>query len=546
MKKISIIFFVILTLYCSGIYSQVNQEWVATYSGTTSGTTPGYNYSYKCLTDKENNVIVIGRSTGVQDDAIVLKYNPSGNLLWERRYNGIGNEHDRFRDAVLDDSNNIYVTGETYEGSSGGTYNWITVKYKPNGDTAWLRIFKGPGQLGDVPSAMVKDKNNNIYITGYCTIVLPVFFDMYTIKYSSDGEFLWERNYASISGGQDRGFSITADDSNNVYASGYGSLLGGNEIVTIKYNTYGDEIWIKKLPTNGGDFLRPTKSIIDKYNNVIVNGYYDWFGQYAFITIKYNTDGDTLWKRIYKGTGNLDFCHALCTDDSANVYAAGRNTSTGTGNDFLTIKYNQFGDTSWIRILDGGFGQSDEIYSIAIDSIHNVYVTGRSDSTNGMSDYLTVKYNGDGNLIWLKKYDYSNLVDRSISIYLDNNNNIIVSGFSERIPDIFNITTIKYSLFTDINNLQNLHNSYNFIHQNYPNPFNPVTSIKYYLNKNGFVIIKIYNSLGKEVKRLIEKDTGEGEHNLIFNGEDLPSGIYFYSLTINGNLINTKRMALIK
>ena len=425
MKKITVILILIITsLIISELSAQVTQEWVATFNGIGNGS----NVPKKNAVDKFGNIIVAGRSDyfGGYADFITLKYNPSGNLLWANRYNGIGNNNDRIEDMLLDDSGNVYVTGESYEGPSGGTYNWVTIKYKPNGDTAWKRSFGWTGGGLDQPFSMTKDKLNNIYITGLARAYPPYNDDMLTVKYTSDGEFQWARSYSSIQNGPDWGYSIAADDSNNVYSSGYGEATLGNEIVTIKYNTNGDEMWIRKNTTLGGDYLRPVKSATDKYNNITVNGYYYLGEQYAFITIKYNSEGDTLWKRIYKGDGNLNFCFALCTDDSANVYVAGRNTSSVTGNDFLTIKYKPNGDTAWIRIYDGGYQQFDEIQSIKVDNHQNVYVTGRSDSTDGTSSYLTLKYNSSGTIQWIKKYGNPTYADVSFCISLDNYNNCLL------------------------------------------------------------------------------------------------------------------------
>lgn len=538
MKKIIIIFVLFLL---SDTQAQVNQEWVATYTGVGTGS----NVPSKCLIDSYNNIYVVGRSYGIDDDCITLKYNSSGNLLWERRYNGIGNEVDLIRDAVLDDSNNIYVTGETYEGSTGGTFNWLTIKYKPNGDTAWKRIFSGPYGNSDVPFAIAKDKQNNIYVTGYCVVISPVFSDIYTIKYDSDGQLQWVKTYSSPNGGQDIGYSITTDDSDNVYTTGYGSLPGLNEIVTLKYNTNGDAIWIRKNPTNDGDFLRPTKSITDKFNNIIVNGYYQISDQYAFITIKYNPDGDTLWKRIYKGDGNLNFCFALCTDDSANVYVAGRNTSSITGNDFLTIKYNQYGDTSWIRIYDGGYEQSDEVRSMAVDNLQNVYVTGRTDSTNGVSNYQTIKYDKSGIIQWVEEFTGGFHDDIAYSICLDKNNNAIVTGNSRLNISNSAIRTIKYSQLTNIFPILT-NQKYKSNLDNFPNPFNTFTKINYNIFESGIVQLRLYSLLGRELEVLLNEYKPFGEYQTLFNAAKYSSGIYYYSLFLNNKIINTSKMVLVK
>ncbi|HRI48289.1 MAG TPA: T9SS type A sorting domain-containing protein [Ignavibacteriaceae bacterium] len=81
--------------------------------------------------------------------------------------------------------------------------------------------------------------------------------------------------------------------------------------------------------------------------------------------------------------------------------------------------------------------------------------------------------------------------------------------------------------------------------QNYPNPFNPSTRIYYRLNENGFVSLRVYNVLGKEVAKLLEEYQNAGERSVEFNATNLPGGIYFYRLTIN-NLTETKQMVLLK
>ncbi len=82
--------------------------------------------------------------------------------------------------------------------------------------------------------------------------------------------------------------------------------------------------------------------------------------------------------------------------------------------------------------------------------------------------------------------------------------------------------------------------------QNYPNPFNPTTEIKYELPKSSFVTIKIYDAKGSEVAVLINNEYKEaGRYNAMFNGSNLASGIYFYTIEA-GNFTATRKMVLIK
>ncbi|MBK8982997.1 MAG: hypothetical protein IPM38_11890 [Ignavibacteria bacterium] len=200
------------------------------------------------------------------------------------------------------------------------------------------RSFNWTANSTDEPLAITIDRFNNIYVGGYGRSGQPIDDDFITIKYNSNGDLLWLDSYDSNVFGPDRVMSIAIDDSSNVYPTGYSAFSGGNEFITIKYNTDGERKWIRKNPTFNGDYLRPANVTVDIFGNIIANGYYYLFGNYAFITIKYNSEGDTLWKRIYKGDGNLNFCFALTTDDSGNVYAAGRSTNTGTGSRFCYNK----------------------------------------------------------------------------------------------------------------------------------------------------------------------------------------------------------------
>ncbi len=545
MKKIIVVFMIFtlfILFYSIEMNAQVTQEWVATYNGVGVG----YNTPRKSAVDKFGNYIVAGSSENSADyDYVVLKYNTSGNLLWSRRYNSPVNRYDYLTDMVLDDSGNIYVTGESQVEATGGDLDWITIKYKPNGDTAWIRSFEWTGGGPDEPYSIALDKKNNIFITGFCLASSPNGRDMVTAKYNYNGDLQWAKGYSSKNNGSDWGYAVVVDDSNNVYSSGYGSIPEGNEIVTIKYNSNGDQIWIRKFPTLGGDYLRPVKSAKDKYDNIIVNGYYYPGEQYAFNTIKYNKNGDLLWNRYYKGAGNLNFCFALCTDSSANVYVAGRNTSTGTGNDFLTIKYNEFGDTSWIRIYDGGFEQGDEVHDMIVDIFGNVYTTGKTDSLDGTANYLTMKYDSSGNIKWIKKYGIGVYNEIPYCISLDNSSNIIVSGNNRITSNNSAIRTIKYSLISDIE-FKNLIDNNDTHLSNYPNPFNSESIIKYKILNKGNAAIKIYDSKGVEMQILLKEYKLEGEYELKFDAKNYSSGVYYYSLILNNKILKTNRMLLIR
>jgi len=81
--------------------------------------------------------------------------------------------------------------------------------------------------------------------------------------------------------------------------------------------------------------------------------------------------------------------------------------------------------------------------------------------------------------------------------------------------------------------------------QNFPNPFNPSTTIRYQIPQNGFVTLKVYDILGKEVATLVNEVKASGRYEVNFDASTLASGIYLYRLNVN-DYLDVKKMLLIK
>ena len=81
--------------------------------------------------------------------------------------------------------------------------------------------------------------------------------------------------------------------------------------------------------------------------------------------------------------------------------------------------------------------------------------------------------------------------------------------------------------------------------QNYPNPFNSITKIEFGMMEKGNVKLTLHNTLGKEIRVLINEGKEAGYHSIDFNASNLPSGVYFYRIQ-NGNFIDTKKMSTLK
>jgi len=98
-------------------------------------------------------------------------------------------------------------------------------------------------------------------------------------------------------------------------------------------------------------------------------------------------------------------------------------------------------------------------------------------------------------------------------------------------------------ILTDVDDLAT---NYDYqLYQNYPNPFNPTTTIEFTLKEKAYTELVVYDLLGREIKKLIAEEINKGKHSIQFDGQDLPSGVYFYRLK-SGNFVQTKKMILQK
>jgi hypothetical protein len=83
------------------------------------------------------------------------------------------------------------------------------------------------------------------------------------------------------------------------------------------------------------------------------------------------------------------------------------------------------------------------------------------------------------------------------------------------------------------------------LYQNYPNPFNPISNIKFQMSNFAFANLKVYDVLEKEVVTLVNEQLEPGTYEVVFDGTNYPSGVYFYLLKTD-EFVETKKMIIIK
>ncbi|MFQ6103256.1 MAG: SBBP repeat-containing protein [Candidatus Glassbacteria bacterium] len=362
---------------------------------------------------------------------------------WIARYNGPSNGTDYAKEVAVDDSGYVFVAGWSNGIDSGDDY--ATIKYSPTGELMWVSRYNGVGNGDDHVTAMAMDADGNICVTGNSWNGTDL--DYATVKYSSDGDELWTARHDGLGGGYDSAVAIAVDPDENVYVTG--SSLGdttSKDYTTIKYDCDGNELWSVTYngPANKND---GAKAIAIDYNgNVCITGSSesDETG-YDFVTVKYDSAGNELWTARRDGPGNgHDYAFDVIVDENGYVYVTGQTSNLST--DFLTVKYDPDGNELWSALYDGPASGFDGSFDICLDGDCNVFVTGESVGAGTLNDFAVVKYDSSGNELWTARYNGpDNVNDVAKALTIDSSGNVYVTGHSYGLATFYDYASVKYS-----------------------------------------------------------------------------------------------------
>jgi len=263
-----------------------------------------------------------------------------------------------------------------------------------NVNQEWVARYAGPDSLSNF--ALTVDVNNCVIISGMGQ-TLTTGYDMITIKYNPNGSQEWVASYDGVQPNTFAyGVGVSSDKQGNVYALG-GTSTGW---VTIKYNAQGVEQW--QALHNGYD---PTAIAVDKQGNVYVSGNNAGTtsgNDQSINIIKYSPNGTELWQKQYGINNGGSYAVSMAIDSNANVYIGGYNTlRTNLQSEYITLKYDTDGQELWQQTYNNGNANGLTLRCIGLDDSSNVYVTG-TEVMAGQSNITTttIKYNSNGAEQW--------------------------------------------------------------------------------------------------------------------------------------------------
>jgi uncharacterized delta-60 repeat protein len=334
----------------------------------------------------------------------------------------------------VDSNNNIIAVGITDNGQNKDAY---IAKYDANGTLLWDAVYEGDEIETAVRVAV--DSQDNIFVGG--SFIEGASGDALILKYSKDGDLILEKRM-DYENKNNNVTGLDVDEYDNLVMGGTfedPNVQYDNDYYVIKMNNDGEILWQKTFATGGHDISHDL--VIDSQSNIIQAGQSPYYGLHV---IKYTENGDMLWQQPYY-TGIFGEGHRVTVDANDNIYITGSYKVTNAISDFRVIKYDPDGNRLWIRDYDSGF--KDSPAGIVVDEDGIVYLFGHLNYDSGTNRYdvLIVAYDSDGNLIGVsKRQEDSNDIVRYAR--LDKNGDIIVAGAGD---GYFKVTKFSYEIDSD-------------------------------------------------------------------------------------------------
>jgi hypothetical protein len=431
---------------------------------------------------------------------------------------------------------------ESFPYTSGDIF---IVRTDANGDTLWTKTYGDP-LVFELGSAIFNSDDGGYFVFYNSTYEYYVNL----MKISSQGDSLWTKHYSeyrnhpwvkNIKQSRDKKSFLVAARSSADYLLKIDSL--GNILWSKTYDSSQTSFRISSVAeTNDGGYILSNRLYFSETN-------VDYIG-----LIKIDDSLNIQWQKIYPSPENFvsnahltDFnFEVLQTSDGGYFSIGGSNRRDSNPGEIYTrgwlLKTDEKGDTLWTRLTGPqNYISGTYLYAGLEDSDRNLVALGNK---QGHFLYI-IKLKPDGTIIWEREFGiYSELEFRGFDVKETIDGGYIVTGQKHTgyfdYSDLFLIKVNKDGILVSIKSEEETIPTNFELAQNYPNPFNPTTTIRYKIPTESFVKIKIYNALGEEVRTLVNEVQKYGIYEVQFIPGNIASGIYFYTLQAEQNVLSRK------
>lgn len=338
--------------------------------------------------DGAGNIYLAGSTAGAlaaanigSTDAWVAKYNANGAMLWKRQ---VGTKQQDQATGISFSGGFIYIVGATYGslgGSSAGSSDLWVVKYDPSGRLIWKRQ-RGSAKFDAATG--VAAANGAVYVSGRTDRGVPGGAgdqsDGWVVKFDAAGRFLWDRQTGTRAGAR----GVALDNKGNVFLTGIQPYdFDYDNAWLVKFGPAGALQWRRKIGSIG---YNEVEAIATSGTNVYLAGSSKRIGT-AWV-MRLDSSGQQLWEQAV-GSEAQENGFAIATDNVGNIYSAGQTWGDFAGaaqgdGDAWAAKYNAAGDMIWARHL--GSAGEDSASGVAVGPAGTAYITGTTTGSLGAAN----------------------------------------------------------------------------------------------------------------------------------------------------------------
>jgi len=464
-------------------------------------------------------------------NAYIIKLDASLSLQWTRIMSS-----GPFGDVIL---SIVQTTDGGYAGAGSNIF-----KFDANGTLQWSENISAEA------SSIIQTNDGGYAVAGETSSFGAGHSDVFIVKLGSSGVLEWARTVGG--GGDDLGFSIIQTlDGKYAVAGWTSSFMGGGYILLIKLNSSGMLEWAKAIgsgnenvesfaiqTSDGGYLLGSTSAAFDSSSH------------FPFHIAKIDGSGALQWSRtVSLRDGNI--LQSIMQTADGGYAVAGYAMGIEAPPDMYIVKLSSNGTLQWSRTV-GRPGDDDRAHSI-IRTIDGGYAA----AGNGgpALDMYIAKFDSNWNTCG------SN--DSMVTSFSWGTRDTVITvtptvtsptGFiTPRFPNIGSGGTLTRICVTGIQPISNEIPVSFKLYQNYPNPFNSKSKIKFQIPKMGDVKLEIFDVLGREITTLVNEALKPGTYEAEWDGQDYPSGVYFYRLEAmpdgrqaGNEFLETRKLVLLK
>ena len=554
MKKKLLLFLTLMVLIPLNVFAEeLKIDWLKSWGGSN------YDYLQSAFITDDGGFIVLGKTDsddvdGLQHygstDAVILKYDQDGNLLWQKNWGGNGS--DILYDLTLLDDGSFIAEGISSSTDINGLTNLgkndgVVVKFDKNGNMLWQKNWGG--KENDYFRKMLVMNDGSFFVVGESSstdidgLTNKGSIDAILLKYDKNGNLLWQKNWGGNKNDKFANILYVNNDEFIVVGSTYSTDLeglpwkGNADFVFIKYDKNGNIIWNIRWGGSGEEIFADI-DLTDDGGFVVSGGTYssDIEGltltqsplEQDAILLKFDKDGKLVWQK-----SNQTF-----SKYSNTIVLPDGNLFVNPSNNDTLIKYDKNGNILWEKSLDGE-KSSDYFTGIFSTEDGGVVAYGALFSLNipdlpnkGGTDNVIVKFDKDGNIVWKTSFGGTS-TDRTMLIIPKNRNTFIEIGYtmSSDIDGIlykgqFDLTFAKYVVKYNIVNIDSDNGSFESVQNENYGIVNPSPDKGYEVDK---IIVK--DSTGNEITS-VKQNTGVYSFELY---DDVTVKVVFKKIIENPN-----------